>query len=73
MKRDRLEVVGTVLIVVGVSMWGVYAVGRYLIGWDITDREFLPYHLATILPGMLLRYYRPVLGFFKKWLPHKDG
>jgi len=65
-KRDWWVVIGNVLIIVGVGMWGVYAVGRYLLGWDITDREFLPYHLATIMPGMLLRYYRNILGYFKK-------
>lgn len=56
--RDWVHTAGTILIAVGVSMWIVYAVGRYLLGWDITDREFLPYHLATILPGMVLRYHR---------------
>lgn len=48
---------GNVLIFVGVSMWGVYAVGKYFLGWDITDRQLLPYHLMMIIPGMMLRHY----------------
>ena len=66
MDRDRLQVVGTVLIIVGVSMWVVYAVGRYLMGWDVTDRQFLPYHLATIIPGMLFRYHQFFFGGLRK-------
>lgn len=55
---------GNILIFVGVSMWGVYAVGKYLLGWDITDRQVLPYHLMMIIPGMLLRHYSGMLGKF---------
>ncbi len=53
---------GNVLIFVGVSMWGVYAVGKYLLGWDITDRQLLPYHLMMIVPGMMLRHYSGMLA-----------
>ena len=67
MGKDWIKNLGTVLIIIGVAMWGVYAIGRYLIGWDVTDRLFLPYHLATIIPGMLLRYHRFFFGFVKKW------
>lgn len=62
---DRVRTAGTVLIGVGVGMWVIYAVGRYVLGWNITDRDFLPYHLITILPGMVLRYHR----FFFEELP----
>ena len=48
--------IGNVLVVIGVSMWGLYAVGKYLLGWDITGRQFLSYHLAMIIPGMMLRH-----------------
>ncbi len=65
--KDWVQTFGTVLIGVGVSMWIIYAVGRYFLGWNITDREFLPYHLATILPGMILRYHR----FFFEYLPQR--
>jgi len=53
---------GNILIFVGVSMWGVYAVGKYLLGWDITDRQVLPYHLMMIIPGMILRHYSGILN-----------
>lgn len=53
---------GNVLIFIGVSMWGVYAVGKYLLGWDITDRQVLPYHLLMIIPGMMLRHYSSYFG-----------
>jgi hypothetical protein len=65
--KDWVQTLGTVLVGVGVSMWIIYAVGRYLLGWNITDREFLPYHLATILPGMILRYHH----FFFEDLPRR--
>jgi radical SAM superfamily enzyme YgiQ (UPF0313 family) len=64
--RDRVRTTGTILVGLGVSMWIVYALGRYLLGWDVTDRQFLPYHLATILPGMVLRYH----CFFFHDIPH---
>lgn len=64
---DWIRALGTLLVGVGASMWIVYAVGRYWLGWAITDRGFLPYHLATILPGMLLRYH----VFFFEDLPRR--
>jgi len=58
---------GNILIFIGVSMWGVYAVGKYLLGWDITDRQVLPYHLLMIIPGMMLRHYSGVIcKFFER-------
>lgn len=57
-ERDWVRSLGTVLVVVGVGMWIPYAVGKYLFGWRITDRDFLPYHLAVIIPGMVLRYHQ---------------
>lgn len=62
--------IGSVLIYVGVGMWGVYAVGKYLLGWDISDRQFLPYHLAAIIPGMWLRFYGHWLQ--RLWRRNKD-
>jgi hypothetical protein len=52
-------------------MWGVYAVGKYLLGWDISDRQFLPYHLMMIIPGMVLRHYSGFLG--KIFRSGRDG
>lgn len=70
-ERDWVRSLGTVLVVVGVGMWIPYAVGKYLIGWRITDRDFLPYHLAVIIPGMVLRYYR--FFFFDLWRQVRGG
>lgn len=60
-KRDRIRDAGTVLVAIGIGMWGVYAIGKYGLGWNVTDRDFLPYHLAIIIPGMMLRYH----GFYR--------
>lgn len=65
---DWVRRLGTVLIIIGVSLWGVYAIGKYLLGWQITDRDFLPYHLAAIIPGMVLRHHRFYLDIIKKWI-----
>ncbi|TAL23621.1 MAG: hypothetical protein EPN94_09135 [Nitrospirae bacterium] len=65
-ERDWVRTLGTVLIIIGVSMWGVYAIGKYLLGWQITDRDFLPYHLAAIIPGMILKYHRSYSDIIKK-------
>ena len=52
---------GVMLICMGVGVWVVYAAGKYLLGWDITVRQVLPYHLAMIITGMLLRHHRFIL------------
>jgi hypothetical protein len=64
-EKDWVRLFGTIMVVAGVGMWVPYAVGKYLLGWTITDRDFLPYHLAVIIPGMVLRYYR--FFFFDLW------
>lgn len=64
-EKDWVRSFGTIMVVAGVGMWVPYAVGKYLFGWAITDRDFLPYHLAVIIPGMVLRYYR--FMFFDLW------
>ena len=53
---------GNILVFIGVSMWGPYAIGKYLLGWDISDRQVLPYHLAVIIPGIMLRHYSGIFG-----------
>ena len=40
----------------GGAVWLVYAVCRYALEWDVTVRQFLPFHLAAIIPGVLLRH-----------------
>lgn len=47
--------VGSILFYLGGAVWGGYALARYALGWDVTMRQFLPYHLTAIIPGVLLR------------------
>ena len=68
MDRDRVQIVGAVLVILGLSVWGVYVVERYFLNMDVTDREFLPYHLITIIPGMILWQHRFLTNLIKKWL-----
>jgi hypothetical protein len=48
--------VGTILFYLGGSVWIVYAVLKYIMGWNVTLRQFLPYHLVAVIPGMTLKY-----------------
>jgi len=61
-KKDRLKLLGTILVAAGVAVWIVYAVVRYGMGLDVTGRQFLPYHLAGVVPGTILRRHQ----FFKR-------
>ncbi|MBW2109392.1 MAG: hypothetical protein JRI36_12125 [Deltaproteobacteria bacterium] len=63
-KRDGLSTLGTLLVVLGVAVWGLYAVMRWGMGRGVTGRQFLPYHLAGVIPGMVLRRRR----FFQRVL-----
>lgn len=54
-KRDHITALGTGFMVFGVAVWGVYAVVNWGLGWDVTGRQFLPYHLAGVIPGTILR------------------
>lgn len=46
---------GTVLFYLGGFVWVVYGIAKYLFGWDVTIRQFLPYHLVAIIPGIILK------------------
>jgi hypothetical protein len=64
-ERDVLKTLGNILLTLGVGVWGAYAVLRYGMGWEVTARQFLPYHLAGVVPGMIRRrhrFFRGVLG-----------
>ena len=67
-ERDLLKIFGTILLTVGVGVWGLYAVLRFGIGWDVTVRQFLPYHLAGVVPGMILRRHRFFQGIVRRLL-----
>jgi hypothetical protein len=47
---------GTVLFCIGGCVWIVYAIVKYLLGWDVNIRQFLPYHLAAVILGIALKY-----------------
>ena len=54
-ERDWLTTLGTILILLGVAVWGAYAVARWGLGREVTGIQFLPYHLAGVIPGTILR------------------
>lgn len=66
--KDRLTTLGTVLVILGVAVWAVYAAARWAMGWQVTGRQFLPYHLAGVVPGMLLRRRRWLQGLLRNLL-----
>jgi hypothetical protein len=55
---------GTVLFYLGSVVWIIYVVAKYLLGWDVTIRQFLPYHLSAIIPGIVLKYG---YGFYERF------
>ncbi len=64
--RDVIQLIGVVLVIIGLGIWGVYVVERYLLNMNVTDREFLPYHLMTVIPGMILWQHRFIRGIIKR-------
>ena len=55
MQQKSLARLGNVLFYTGGAVWLVYAVVKYLLGWDVSVRQFLPFHLVAIIPGILLK------------------
>jgi hypothetical protein len=47
---------GMVLLYIGGLVWVVFAVVKFLIGWDVNIRQFLPYHLAAVILGIFLKH-----------------
>lgn len=54
-QQKSLALAGTVLFYLGGAVWLLYATVKYLLGWDVSLRQFLPYHLAAVIPGVLLK------------------
>lgn len=46
---------GDCLFYLGGAVWVAYGLAKYALEWDVTVRQFLPFHLAAIIPGILLR------------------
>lgn len=65
MNSDRVTTLGTCLILLGVSVWGVYAVCRWGFGWEVSGRHFLGFHLAGVIPGSILSRWRLLKRLFK--------
>lgn len=70
-KKDWIEAIGVLLVVLGLCVWGVYVIERYIFHMPVTDRQFMPYHLATVLPGMLLWQHRLIIITLKRWFRHE--
>ena len=64
-KRDRIEKAGTVLVILGVFAWVVYAVTRWGIGRDVAAHQYLLFHLAGVIPGSILRRWRLIRRLFR--------
>ncbi len=67
-EKDLLKILGTILLFLGVAVWGVYAVLRFGLGWDVTGRQFLLYHLAGVVPGVILRRHSFLMGLVRRLL-----
>ncbi|MFV9689762.1 MAG: hypothetical protein ACNY01_02210 [Desulfobacteria bacterium] len=65
-ERDILNTSGTIFLIAGVAVWVVYAFVRWGMGWNVTGRQFLPYHLAGVIPGMILRRRRFLRGIVRR-------
>jgi hypothetical protein len=54
--QKRIARLGDIMFYLGGLVWVVYALVRYGLGWDVTVRQFLPFHLVAIIPGVVLRH-----------------
>jgi hypothetical protein len=66
-KGDMLRIVGNILLILGVAVWAVYAVLRFGAGWDVRAGRFLPFHLAGVIPGAILRRHRFFRNIFSRF------
>jgi hypothetical protein len=65
-ENDPLKAVGNVLIAFGVAVWGCYAAARYGLKYNVHGITFLPYHLAGVIPGFILRRHRFFQGLARR-------
>jgi len=61
--------IGMVLFCLGGLVWVAFGVAKYLFDCDVTVRQFLPYHLSAIIPGMILKYGLPLYDRFTSEQP----
>lgn len=55
MQQQKVAQTGTCLFYLGGAVWLVYALVKYLLDWDVSLRQFLPYHLGAVIPGVILK------------------
>lgn len=67
-ERDLLRIFGTILLSAGVGVWGFYAISRFGMGWHVMAQQLLPYHLAGVVPGMILQRHRFFRGLVRRLL-----
>ena len=60
-----MEFVGSVLVLLGAAVWVVYALLRWCLDQEVSIRQFLPYHLAGVLPGFVLKHWHWLKRKFK--------
>ena len=67
MQQKTVAKTGTLLFYLGGAVWVVYAIVKYLLGWDVSLRQFLPYHLTLVIPGIILKRGAGLMtAFFNK-------
>ncbi|HIJ96090.1 MAG TPA: hypothetical protein HPP94_10240 [Desulfuromonadales bacterium] len=60
--------VGTILFYLGGCVWIAYAIAKYILGWNVTLRQFLPYHLVAVIPGVALKHGYPLyVRLSRRW------
>jgi hypothetical protein len=66
--KVNLKRLGTVLFYLGGCVWIAYTIAKYIMGWDVTLRQFLPYHLVAVIPGVALKHGSSLYErFSKRW------
>jgi hypothetical protein len=59
MREKSIARLGNIMFYLGGLVWIVFAVCKYALELDVNVRQFLPFHLAAIIPGVLLRHAYP--------------
>lgn len=63
---NKWDTVGVGMILVGGSVWFLYAAMRWGFGLDVDSGIFLLHHLGFIIPGMLIKRRKFLLNTIKK-------
>jgi len=64
MREKSIARLGNIMFYLGGLVWIVFAACKYGLEMDVNVRQFLPFHLAAIIPGVLLRHAYPRLVRF---------